>query len=73
MRVLRVHFKVEINERIVLVELLDEIHQGKIKNIWVFNSDRLGRHTQSWWSIYKVLLDTGVTKCLLEVLQNHMI
>ena len=52
-------FQIEIEERIVLVELLDEITKGNIKNIWVYNSDRLGRSTQSWWSIYKVLLDSG--------------
>ena len=53
-------FQIELEERIVLVELLDEITKGTIKNIWVYNSDRLGRSTQSWWSIYKVLLDGGV-------------
>ena len=53
-------FLIEIEERIVLVELLDEITKGTIKNIWVYNTDRLGRSTQSWWSIYKVLLDGGV-------------
>lgn len=53
-------FQIELEERIVLVELLDEIQKGTIKNVWVFNSDRLGRSTQSWWSIYKVFLDYGV-------------
>jgi len=53
-------FQIELEERIVLVELLDEITKGRIKNVWVYNSDRLGRSTQSWWSIYKVLLDCGV-------------
>jgi DNA invertase Pin-like site-specific DNA recombinase len=53
-------FKVEINERVVLVELLDEVQKGTINNIWVFNSDRLGRNTQSWMSIYKVLIENGV-------------
>ncbi len=53
-------FQVELEERIVLVELLDEISKGNIQNIWVYNTDRLGRSTQSWWSIYKVLLDGGV-------------
>ena len=52
-------FQIELEERIKLVELLDEITKGNIKNIWVYNSDRLGRSTQSWWSIYKVLLDSG--------------
>ncbi|MDA8565176.1 recombinase family protein [Schleiferiaceae bacterium] len=53
-------FKVEINERVKLVELLDEVGRGTIKNIWVFNTDRLGRNTQSWMSIYKVLIEYGV-------------
>ena len=53
-------FKVEINERVKLVELLDEVQRGTIKNIWVFNTDRLGRNTQSWMSIYKVLIEYGV-------------
>jgi DNA invertase Pin-like site-specific DNA recombinase len=52
-------FQIELEERIVLVEMLDELQKGTIKNIWVYNSDRLGRSTQSWWSIYKVLLDSG--------------
>lgn len=53
-------FQIELEERIILVELLDEISKGNIQNIWVYNTDRLGRSTQSWWSIYKVLLDGGV-------------
>jgi len=53
-------FKVEINERVKLVELLDEVQKGNLKNIWVFNSDRLGRNTQSWMSIYKILIEHGV-------------
>ncbi|NVK76030.1 MAG: recombinase family protein [Oceanospirillaceae bacterium] len=53
-------FKVEINERVKLIELLDEIQKGTIKNIWVYNSDRLGRNTQSWMSIYKILIEHGV-------------
>ena len=53
-------FQIELEERIVLVELLDEISKGNIQNIWVYNSDRLGRSTQSCLSIYKVLLDGGL-------------
>jgi DNA invertase Pin-like site-specific DNA recombinase len=41
-------FQIELEERIVIVELLDELTKGNIKNIWVYNSDRLGRSTQSW-------------------------
>ena len=53
-------FTVEIEERIKLVELLDEVQNNNINNIWVFNTDRLGRNSQSWLSIYKILLSKGV-------------
>ena len=56
-------FKVEINERVKLVELLDEVGRGTIKNIWVFNTDRLGRNTQSWMISIRFLLNTGL-RCL---------
>jgi len=53
-------FTVEIEERIKLVELLNEVQNNNINNIWVFNTDRLGRNSQSWLSIYKILLSKGV-------------
>ena len=53
-------FRVEIEERIKLVELLDEISNNQINNIWVLNTDRLGRNSQSWFSIYKILISKGV-------------
>ena len=54
-------FKTEINLRPKLVELLDEISKPNgIRKVWVLNTDRLGRNSQSWWSILKVFLDYGV-------------
>lgn len=55
-------YKVEINERIKLVELLEEIQKKNngIRKVWVFNTDRLGRYSQSWYSILKIFLDYSV-------------
>ena len=48
-------YKVEINRRPKLVELLDEIQKKNgIRKVWVFNTDRLGRTSESWFSILKV-------------------
>lgn len=54
-------FKVEINQRPKLVELLDEIQKPNgIRKVWVFNTDRLGRYSNSWYSILRVFIDFGV-------------
>ncbi|WP_036380422.1 recombinase family protein [Muricauda sp. MAR_2010_75] len=54
-------YNVEINFRPKLVELLNEIQKPKgIRKVWVFNTDRLGRYSNSWYSILKVFLDYGV-------------
>jgi DNA invertase Pin-like site-specific DNA recombinase len=54
-------YKVEINQRPKLVELLDEIQKTNgIRKVWVFNTDRLGRYSNSWYSILKVFIDYGV-------------
>lgn len=54
-------FKVEINQRPKLVELLNEIQKTNgIRKVWVFNTDRLGRYSNSWYSILKVFIDYGV-------------
>jgi len=54
-------FKVEINQRPKLVELLDEIQKPNgLRKVWVFNTDRLGRYSNSWYSILKVFIDYGV-------------
>ncbi|NVJ46387.1 MAG: recombinase family protein [Cytophagia bacterium] len=54
-------YKVEITQRPKLVELLDEIQKPNgIRKVWVFNTDRLGRYSNSWYSILKVFMDYGV-------------
>lgn len=54
-------YNVEVNLRPKLVELLNEIQKKDgIRKVWVFNTDRLGRYSQSWYSILKVFLDYGV-------------
>jgi site-specific DNA recombinase len=54
-------YLVEINQRPVLVELLNEISKvNGIRKVWVFNTDRLGRYSQSWYSILKVFIDFQV-------------
>ena len=54
-------FNVEVNERPVLVELLNEIQKPNgIRKVWVFNTDRLGRYSNSWYSILKVFIDYKV-------------
>jgi len=54
-------WNVEINRRPKLVELLDEIQKKNgIRKVWVFNTDRLGRNSSSWYSILKVFMEYGV-------------
>ena len=54
-------YHVEINQRPIMVELLDEIQRKDgIRKLYVFNTDRLGRGTNSWYIILKVLFDYGV-------------
>ena len=54
-------YNTEVNLRPKLVELLNEIQkQNGIRKVWVFNTDRLGRTSQSWYSILKIFLDYGV-------------
>lgn len=54
-------YNIEVNLRPKLVELLNEIQKKDgLRKVWVFNTDRLGRTSQSWYSILKVFLDFGV-------------
>ena len=45
-----------INTRPELVRLLQDVESGKLKSVWCWNMDRLGRNSQSWWSILKILV-----------------
>ena len=57
--------KDDLDNRPVIVELLDTIERGEVKHLYVFNTDRLSRNQQTWGFIrYKlssnnVLLYTG--------------
>lgn len=45
-----------INTRPELVKLLNQVEKHGLKNVWCFNMDRLGRNSDSWWSILKILV-----------------
>lgn len=45
-----------INTRPELVRLLKDVESKKVMNIWGWNMDRVGRNSESWWSILKVLI-----------------
>lgn len=65
-------YKVEITQRPKLVELLDEIQKPNgIRKVWVFNTDRLGRYSNSWYSILKVFMDYGVEIYIGEDLKPY--
>jgi site-specific DNA recombinase len=45
-----------INTRPELVRLLKDIEKKKILSVWGWNMDRIGRNSESWWSILKILV-----------------
>ena len=49
-------WKSNVNTRPQLVKLLNGIESREFDTIWVWNIDRLGRHSDSWYSILKILL-----------------
>lgn len=54
-------YNIEVNQRPKLVELLNEIQKTNgIRKVWVFNTDRLGRYSNSWYSILKIFIDYRV-------------
>jgi hypothetical protein len=54
-------FVLDIRERPVLIQLLDEISKPNgIRKVWVFNTDRLGRTSSISTWVQKVFLDYGV-------------
>ena len=65
-----------IEERPILNDLMFKINDGKVKNIWVFNNDRLSRNENVWNTIRLTLRKNG---CSLYVgegtkykLENYM-
>ena len=54
-------FHDDLDNRPVLVSLLGEIEEGSIKNLFVYNTDRLSRNQKTWGMIRYKLLSSGVT------------
>ena len=50
----------DLANRPVLASLLTEIEQGKVKHLWVFNTDRLSRNENTWSAIRVKLLQNDV-------------
>ena len=49
-------YKDDLTNRPKLYQLFELVKNGKVKNIWVFNTDRLGRKDQSWYYILSILI-----------------
>tara|TARA_E500000331_G_scaffold74267_1_gene69319 strand:+ start:5137 stop:6828 length:1692 start_codon:yes stop_codon:yes gene_type:complete len=65
-----------IEERPILNDLMFQINEGKVKNLWVFNNDRLSRN-ENVWNTIRICLRRN--ECKLYVgegteynLQSHM-
>ena len=54
-------FHDDLNNRPVLVSLLNQIESGSVKHLFVYNTDRLSRNQQTWAVIRYKLLKHGVT------------
>ena len=54
-------FNDDLSNRPELVSLLMEIEAGKVKHLFVYNTDRLSRNQQTWAVIRYKLLTHGVT------------
>jgi len=52
--------KDDLDNRPVIVELLDAIDRGEVKHLYVFNTDRLSRNQQTWGFIRYKLSSNGV-------------
>ena len=50
--------KEDLTNRPVLSKLLEEVIGGRIKHLYVFNTDRLSRNEQTWFFIKLTLLKT---------------
>ena len=55
-----------IEERPVLNELMFQINNGEVKNLWVFNNDRLSRNENVWNIIRLTLRKNGCTLYVSE-------
>lgn len=50
----------ELDDRPVLIDLLDAMDKGEVKHLYVYNTDRLSRNTYTWSYIVKKLNDNDV-------------
>ena len=50
-----------LDERVVLFNLLEKMKLGEVKNLFVYNNDRLSRNTTTFTIIRKHLRENGVT------------
>ena len=55
-----------IEERPILNELMFKINNGEVKNLWVFNNDRLSRNENVWNTIRLTLRKNGCTLYVSE-------
>ena len=53
-------FKDDLDNRPVLMKLLDQVDKGNIKHLYVFNTDRLSRNQKTWGLIRYKLLQNSV-------------
>ena len=65
-----------IEERPILNDLMFKINDGKVKNLWVFNNDRLSRNENVWNTIRLTLRKNGCSLFVGEgtkyKLENYM-
>ena len=60
-----------INTRPELVRLINDIEKKKISSVWGWNIDRIGRNSESWYTIFKILIGWKVDLYLGENLKPH--
>ena len=64
-------YEVELTKRPILLDLLHHIQNNEIKKLYVFNTDRLGRFSDSWFTILKVLVGYKVQLYIGESLKPY--
>ena len=52
--------KDDLSNRPVLLDLLQEVDEGKVKHLYVWNTDRLSRNIQTWGMIRFKLIQNDV-------------
>ena len=62
----------DILDRPILSKMLMDIEEGLIKNVYVYNNDRLSRNESVWFTIRKKLKENGVTLYVGEGTQYNL-